>query len=134
MRYLSATLILAASVALLGACERERSEPELPSRDVMQGAPVFYPSHLVDRSGSAETIQLTYQSAVGRDSIAAWYRDAFAKRGWDVVGDVVSPDGSVTMHVARDSAPPLWVMIKSHDDGAEFSVIGAESDTTSRTP
>lgn len=134
MRYLSGTLILVAGAALLSACQTERSEPDLPSRDLMQGAPLFYPSHLMGRAGSAETVQLSYNSPVGRDSVAAWYRNAIATRGWEVVGDVVAPDGSVTLHVTRDSAPPLWIMIKSRDGGSEFSVIGAAPDTTSRTP
>lgn len=104
---------------------------EMPSQDVMQGAPLFYPSRAIARHGSATTVETVYHAAVPADSIADWYRDQILSRGWEIVGDVPDPEGNIVLHVRRDG-PPLWVIIRSlaNADSSEFRLIGAAPDTT----
>ena len=124
-------LLLAGMV--LPACEREQPPEERPAVDVMQRAPLFQPARLKDRRTTAETVEMVLSTTVTADSVAAWYRGAFDARGWQIVGDVTGPDGSITLHVARQG-PPLWVIIHPGTDGSEFSLIGAAPDTTNREP
>jgi len=124
------------AVALgMGACGEPEREPDRPVGDVMQGAPLFLPARLVSTSGSAESVEFLYASPIRADSVAAWYRNAFDDRGWDVVGDVTMADGSISLHVARQG-PPLWVIIRAAQagQGSEFSLIGAVRDTARVQP
>ncbi len=127
-------LMLALTLGM-GACGEPERGPDRPAGDVMQGAPLFLPARLVSRSGSAESVEFVYASPIRADSVAAWYRNAFDDRGWDVVGDVAMADGSISLHVAR-KGPPLWVIVRpaQASQGSEFSVIGAVRDTARVRP
>ncbi len=124
-------LLLAAT--LFPACGREQVPEERPDTDVMQRAPLFQPARFKDRHTTSEAVEMVLVTPVTADSVAAWYRNAFDTRGWQIVGDVTGPDGSITLHVARQG-PPLWVIIRPGEDGSEFSLIGAAPDTTHREP
>jgi hypothetical protein len=118
---------------ILPGCERAQPAEERPSVDVMQQAPLFQPARVTERHTSRETVETRFHSPVAADSIAAWYRDAFDRRGWEIVGDLTGPDGVITLHVAREG-PPLWVIIRPGTDGSDFSLIGAAPDTTRTEP
>ncbi|MGD8726216.1 MAG: hypothetical protein PVH40_01160 [Gemmatimonadales bacterium] len=124
-------LLLAATLI---ACQSEipNDEPSQPSQDVMRSAPLYQPSTMVARRGSAETLELVFHSPSAPDSVASWYRDRVLAMGWDIIGDAIMPDGAVSLHVQRDG-PPLWVIIRSGEEGSEFSLIGAAPDTTAGT-
>lgn len=124
--------LLLAGVILPG-CERAQPPEERPAVDVMQQAPLFMPARLTDRNTSRETVQTVFHTPVGPDSVAAWYRNAFDARGWQIVGDVTGPDGVITLHAARQG-PPLWVIIRPGADGSDFSLIAAAPDTTRTEP
>jgi hypothetical protein len=89
------------------------------------------PARLQEIRGSRETSESVFLSPFPVDSVARWYRSRFDALGWEIVGDVTAPDGTVTLHIAREG-PPLWVIIRTPPDqpGTEFSVIGAAPDTT----
>ena len=131
----SAPFLVLAIALSMGACGEPEREPDRPVGDVMQGAPLFLPARLVSSSGSAESVEFLYASPIGADSVAAWYRNAFDDRGWDVVGDVAMADGSISLHIAR-KGPPLWVIVRAapSGQGSEFSLIGAVPDTTRARP
>ncbi|MBE0594207.1 MAG: hypothetical protein IH616_17590 [Gemmatimonadales bacterium] len=126
-------MMLVLAVLLLPACERAQPVAERPPTDVMQQAPLFQPARMTERRTSRETVETVFHSPVAADSIAAWYRHAFDARGWEIVGDMTGPDGSVTLHIARQG-PPLWVIIRPSEAGSDFSLIGASPDTTSSEP
>jgi hypothetical protein len=107
----------------------------MPSQDVMQGAPLYYPSRAVRTTGAANAIEMTYRTATPPDSLAEWYRRRILELGWDIVGDAPGAGGGVVLTVHREG-PPLWVMIRpdSVGGGSEFSLIGAARDTTPPQP
>jgi hypothetical protein len=125
------TLAVVLAGASLGCGEAPPPERDVPTADLLQAAPVFQPARLHDIRSSRETYESVFRSEVSADSVARWYRSRLDALGWQIVGDVTAPDGTVTLHIAREG-PPLWVIIRTppEQSGTEFSVIGAAPDTT----
>jgi hypothetical protein len=129
-------VVMAALVAASVGCEPPAEGSDtLPEADLMQGAPLFLPSSIKERRGSAETIELVFTSPVSADSIADWYRVKADTLRWEILADVTRPNGTTTMHFRRNG-PPLWVIVQpaAEGTGTEFRLIGAAPDTTQRQP
>lgn len=137
MRMLPHLLLMIGSTAAVAGCQ-ERVEPpplERPAGDVIQGAPAYQPAVLVGTSSSAEAFEMTFKSPSPPDSVAEWYRQRADERGWEILGDVRAPDGSISMTFKRDG-PGLWLLVREGPDGegTEFSLIGAARDSTLQEP
>ena len=61
-------------------------------------------------------MQVTVQSPLAVDAVAEYYRHLFKGKGWRLVNDAKTQDGAVVLF-AEQNGPPLWVRIRSADDG-----------------
>ena len=121
-------------VLSLTACgeDQERIEEEISATavEVFRGVPVVPLSTELSRSGAGDAAQLELYTPLDRDSSAAWYRRTLIQNGWNIEGDVRTPDGAVTIHASRDG-PPLWIILRVDEQrgGTVYNLIGALSAT-----
>ena len=134
MRNLS--VLLSAAVVLVAACGPEaRPVDQVVRRDsappvaALFAVPVLPGATVVAATGTSEAVSTTLRSPATPDSAAAWYRRALLARGWRLVSDQKSADGSLTIHAER-SGPPIWIIVHGRSGGSELQVIGAIVDTT----
>jgi hypothetical protein len=124
------------SLAVLGCDGDEEAGPvEEPSLQALHGVPLFRPALSMARRGSGGTVELVFHAGTTPDSVAGFYRRTLVADGWTIQGDVTAPDGTVTLHAERDGKP-VWVLVKLRPggQGTEFTLIGAEPDTTETSP
>ena len=118
------------------ACEpAEREPPEMPSLEPLHEVPVFRPAATVAWQTGEGTVELIYHAEAEPDTVVAFFRRRFADEGWEIVGDITTPDGMTSLH-ARRGDRRVWVLIKLQPDGdgTEFTLIGAQPDTSETTP
>ena len=67
----------------------------------------------------------------------AYYRHLFKREGWRLVNDAKDPEGAVVLF-AEQNGPPLWVRIRSAEDGhgtlVDLRRGGAEEDSAAAEP
>ena len=101
----------------MAACGRD-TDPSLPS--LPRSCPT-YPlppesDSRVASSGGVDAVQLTVRSPVRAEAVEAYYRHLFKTGGWRLVNDAKDQDGAVVLF-AEQNGPPLWVRIRSAEDG-----------------
>ena len=114
------------------ACGRD-SEPKLPKfAEVMPNVPLPPNPTLVSKSGGVDALQLTVRSPAPADAVEAYYRHLFKSKGWRLVNDAKDQDGAVVLF-AEQNGPPLWVRIRSAEDGNGTLVDLAGARVTQKT-
>ena len=113
----------------IGCAEPPPPPRETPNQDVMRGAPLFRPSQITADSRTKQAVQWTLRTSVSADSVARWYRRRVLDLGWHIGADTPLPDGGMSLYVQRDG-PDLWIMVHPSGTGAEFTLIGAATDST----
>ncbi len=118
-------------LVLVSACEEE-VQPDLDAvaRTVLRGVPIVPLSTVLSSSGTESAMQSRMFTPFDTDSVATWYRRELTARGWQIVGDMKSADGSINLHASRDG-PPLWIILRPYEGrpGTEYTIIGAVLDT-----
>lgn len=83
-------------------------------------------SALVSRAGSSDALELTFQSGLGAERIAQFYRGQFSREGWRIVSDIADTAGVIAMHVEWDATrQPMWVRIQPEGNGSTINMVGA---------
>ena len=109
--------ILVLVLALGGAACGRDSEPKPPKfAEVMPNVPLPPNPTLVSKSGGVDALQLTVRSPERVEAVEAYYRHLFKTGGWRLVNDAKDQDGAVVLF-AEQNGPPLWVRIRSAEDG-----------------
>jgi hypothetical protein len=124
MRHMPLVVVL---VVLLAACRDREPAPTLPQVGQAFSTVITPPNGaLVSRSGSSDALELTFQSGVGADQIAEFYRGQFSREGWRILSDIADTTGVVAMHVEWDATrQPMWVRIQPVGNGSTISMVGA---------
>jgi hypothetical protein len=120
------TIILLGTAGLLAlaACDRADQPKQATVSETMPNLPLPPNAEFVSRSGSADALQLVFQSAATADAVGAYYRDAFTTGGWSLVSDTKQPDSTVVLY-AEQSGHPMWVRIKPTGQSARVELMGA---------
>jgi len=113
-----------AGLLALAACERAEKPKEATVAEAMPNLPLPPNAEFVSRSGSADAVQLIFQSSRQRDAIATYYRYAFTNGGWSLVSDVTQPDSTVVLY-AEKSGRPMWVRIRPTGTTTRIELMGA---------
>lgn len=124
MRHMSFVVVL---VVLLAACQDREPAPTLPQVGEAFTTVITPPrGALVSRSGSSDALQLTFQSGVGAEQVAEFYRGQFSREGWRILSDLVDTSGVIAMHVEWDATrQPMWVRIQPVGNGSTINLVGA---------
>jgi hypothetical protein len=117
MRYHHLALIVLA----LAACSRDTTGKIATVRDALPGLPLPPNARVVSRAGTANSLQITFQSAWPVDSAASYYRMVLSNGGWTLQSDVVDASGAAVLYATREG-PPIWIRI-TRTDGAPGSMI-----------
>jgi hypothetical protein len=128
--------VLAVFPLALTACGDGEEEPaELPSLEAFRDVPVFRPAATIAWQTGDGAVELIYHARAEPDIVAAFFRHRLAADGWTILGDVMIPDSTISLHAQRDGTP-VWVLVKRQPggQGTEFRLIGVEPDTTETTP
>ncbi|HEU4799908.1 MAG TPA: hypothetical protein VFS94_04695 [Gemmatimonadales bacterium] len=114
-------------VVLLAACQDREPAPTLPQVGEAFTTVITPPrGALVSRSGSSDALQLTFQSGVGAEQVAEFYRGQFSREGWRILSDLVDTSGVIAMHVEWDATrQPMWVRIQPVGNGSTINLVGA---------
>jgi len=108
-------LILAVALSAAG-CGRD-APPKTPTfSEVLPNLPLPPSPTFVSKSGGADAMQITVQSPLPVDAVAEYYRKVFKRDGWRLVNDAKTQDGAVVLF-AEQKGPPIWVRIRTADDG-----------------
>jgi hypothetical protein len=83
---------------------------------VLPTIPLPPEARLVARSGGTEAVQLTVRTPAAPPDVERYYRGVLSKGQWKLVKDSRDPSGAVVL-LAQQKGPPLWVRIRSADDG-----------------
>jgi hypothetical protein len=70
----------------------------------------------VSRAGGPDALQITVRSPARADSVAMYYRQVFKGGNWRLVNDAKDAEGATVLFAAQHG-PPLWVRIRSAEDG-----------------
>jgi hypothetical protein len=109
----------------LAACDRSADKPAQASvAQTMPNLPLPPSGEFVSRSGSADALQLVFQSPATADNVAAYYRETFAGGGWDLVSDTRQPDSTIVLY-AEQSGHPMWVRIHPTGQTTRVELMGA---------
>lgn len=101
--------------AALGACADK--PPKSPSlSEALPNVPLPPGASFVGRSGGSDALQLTVRSPNAADAVAAYYRQLLSKSPWHLVNDAKDAEGAVVLF-AQQNGPPLWVRIRTAEDG-----------------
>lgn len=91
--------------------------PQPPrAAEVFPNLPLPMNARFISRSGGADALQISLHSPESAEKVAAYYRAVLSKRGWRLVKDTEAAGGVVVLY-AEQNGPPLWVRIRSADDG-----------------
>ncbi len=123
------------ALALLGACERpgERANQRQVAAQIFKGMVTYPRSSVVNVSADQGAAQMVLTTPAPVEKVASWYRQVLRLNGWELKGDAVLNDGSISIY-ADSGKRPLWITLKPNvgGPGTTYTLIGAEppSDTS----
>ena len=117
-------LAVLAGLVLLSACERADPPKQATVAEAMPNLPLPPNAEFVSRSGSADALQLVFQSPLTRDVIAGYYRNVFTAGGWNLVSDITEPDSTVVLY-AEQAGRPMWARIRPVGTTTRIELMGA---------
>ena len=106
-----------ALLALVACRDEPPPPPMVEASKVFPNLPLPPNASLVSREGSVDALKLTLRSTAKVQRIETYYRTVLSRNGWRIVNDARDAEGAVVLLAERDG-PPLWVRIRSTDDGA----------------
>jgi hypothetical protein len=118
------TLGLFACLLALGACGGDEQPKQASVNQTMPNLPLPPNAEFLSRSGSADALQLVFQSAATPDFVAGYYRNIFSTGGWSLVSDLRQPDSTLVLY-AEQSGHPMWVRIKPTGQTSRIELMGA---------
>jgi hypothetical protein len=109
--------------AALAACgDKPLKEAKLAA--AMPNIPLPPQPSFVQRSAGPDVVQIVLRSAATPEQVAAYYRDVFKRGKWRLVNDATDREG-VTVLLADQDGPPLWVRIRPSGQGSLVELSGA---------
>ena len=105
-------LLLAAALAACG----DKGPKTATVSQALPDLPLPPDASFVSRAAGPDAVTLTLRSPDRPDVIAAYYRGVFQKGKWRLANDAKDAEGATVLLAQRDG-PPLWVRIRSTDDG-----------------
>ena len=117
-------LAVLAGLVLVAACDRAEKPKEATVAEAMPNLPIPPNAEFVSRSGSADALQIVFQSTLRRDAVAAYYRNIFTSAGWNLVSDVTQPDSTIALY-AENSGHPMWARIRPTGTTTRIELMGA---------
>lgn len=115
---------LLAGLLALGACGGDDQPKQATVNQAMPNLPLPPNAEYVSRSGSADALQLVFQSAATPEFVVGYYRDVFSNGGWNLVSDLRQPDSTQVLY-AEQSGRPMWVRIKPTGQTTRIELMGA---------
>lgn len=115
------------ALVLLAGCQDKEPAPTLPQVGEAFATVITPPGGaLLSRSGSADALELTFQSGISSEAVADYYRTQFSREGWRILSDLSDTAGVIAMHVEWDATrQPMWVRIQPAGNGSTVNLIGA---------
>ena len=117
-------LAVLAGLVLVSACERAEPPKQATLAQAMPNLPIPPNAEFVSRSGSADALQLVFQSPLRRDDVANYYRTIFTTTGWNLVSDVTQPDSTIALY-AEQGGHPMWARITPVGASTRIELMGA---------
>ena len=114
----------------LGVSACREIEPDVePPKQALEGVPIVPPSILLSEGGTEDVAQTVLYTPLNADTAATFFRTRLLADGWEIQGDVRTPDGRTTIHAVRNG-PPLWVILQPSGDqgGTTYTIMGADPD------
>lgn len=125
-------LCLALAALTLAACSPDPKKDMATVGQALPGLPLPPDARVVGRAGSADALQITFQTTWSPDSLADYYRLVFSRQPWTLQSDVTDQEGALVLYATREG-PPIWLRITSVPGapGAMLQMNGAVLPTPS---
>lgn len=117
------TLGLLAGLLALGAC-RDDKPKQATVGETMPNLPLPPSAEFISKSGSADALQLVFQSPATAENVVRYYRDAFSHGAWKLLSDTRQADSTVVLY-AEQLGHPMWVRVKPTGPTARVELMGA---------
>jgi hypothetical protein len=120
-------LIAVALLVTSAGCEK-KAEPIQPPELGQAFSTLYVPpnSTLESKSGSADALQVVFNSTDSAGAIASFYRRQFSQPGWTIVGDLRDSTGAINLHVEwAKTRQPMWIRIEPVGRGSRVGLTGA---------
>jgi hypothetical protein len=140
MPRLVVTLALALSVACGDGPRSPASDtatkPDSTAVFAFRNVPLMPGASFMVSTPGGNVAEAKLHMAVAPDSVANYYRLALLRRGWQIVTDVRTQDGGVTIYARAADRRPVWLMIERDPAGRGtlMSIIGAGPRADSTAP
>ena len=135
---MSRVLALVCVVAVCAAaCERsaDQTKQRQFAAQLLAGLLAYPRSSVLQVSTGQDAAQVTLSTPAAVPAVATWYRQVLRLNGWDLQGDGVMSDGSVSIY-AEKGKRPLWITLKATagGPGTTYTLIGAQLPRDSAPP
>jgi hypothetical protein len=131
MRRLVVSLALLLCVACSGGPRRPppdtATKPDSTAVFAFRDVPLMPGASFMISMPGGNVAEAKLRMGVAPDSVADYYRIALLSHGWQIVSDVRTQDGGVTIYARAADHRPVWLIIERNPAGAGtiMSVVGA---------
>ena len=101
---------LALAFLTLAACSGDANKKIASVGEALPGLPLPPEARVVSRAGTAQALQITFQSTWPQDSLTSYYRMVLSNGEWTLQSDVTDAEGASVLYATREG-PPIWIRI-----------------------
>jgi hypothetical protein len=112
------------AAVLLAACKGDAPPKTASVGEAMPYLPLPPQGQIVGRAGSADALQLVFQSPAALTTVADFYRGVFTNAPWHLVSDTKDSAGTIALY-AEQQSHPMWVRISASGSVTRVEVSGA---------
>ncbi|HEY6809382.1 MAG TPA: hypothetical protein VI160_11420 [Gemmatimonadales bacterium] len=124
-------IFIFAVAAGIGACDRPQEDPRPMIEKAMKGLVQYPNATVVSMTAGTDAGELNLTSPDSVAQVAQWYRKYLAINGWQLQGDRINADQSVSLYAERGTRP-VWITLRpsAGGPGTSFSVMSGIADTS----
>jgi hypothetical protein len=134
MRNRTALLAALASLAVAG-CHKDRTPRQAELQSVFPTLPLPPGAELLTKEAGTDAVRLILVTAVGPDSVVAYYRNTLSNDPFHLVNDQVAGKTTSLYAEREGDGPSIWVVVSPNGTaGAQVVLAGGASASAKPAP